>query len=309
MTTAIILMTVAFFYGMRRPADPISAQALRAAYGAGTQQREIAGVSVNYRDDGTTTPLILLHGSFGTLRTFDEMAADLVDTYRVVRYDQPPGGLSGPVPEDFTMTSEAFLAAFLDGLDIQSAVLLGTSSGGIIAYRFAATYPNRVRALILSNVPPSAPVDNVGALRRQPRWLRWSLATCLDQGRPWPKTCWRDFLNSNFHRKSRVTDELVTEYFDMNRAPGAFKFTSMTAIMRDDDEVQRLLAGVRAPTLLLWGGLDLVLPPATAELMAQRLGGEQKRIVVFNDVSHYPPLEAPHDIAAATSAFLRELGL
>ena len=88
----------------------------------------------------------------------------------------------------------------------------------------------------------------------------------------------------------------------MNRAPGAFVFTSMTAIMRDDGEVRRLLAAVRAPTLLLWGGRDPVLPPATAELMASRLGTQDKRVVMFDDVSHYPPLEAPQDIAAATRA-------
>jgi pimeloyl-ACP methyl ester carboxylesterase len=306
-----VAAVVAFagFHGARRPAAPISMDALRSAYGAGTRQIEIAGVSVNYRDEGSGTALVLLHGSFGNLRSFDGMLPDLVDRYRVLRYDQPPAGLSGPVPDDFAMTSEEFLATLLDELGIGRVVLLGTSSGGIIAYRFAANYPERVAALILSNVPPSAPVDNAGALARLSFRLRWSISTCLENGRPWPKTCWRDFLDSNFHRKARVTDALVTEYYDMNRSPGAFVFTSMTAIMREDDEVRRLLAAVRAPTLLLWGSRDPVLPPETAELMASRIGAEHKHLVLFDDVSHYPPLEAPRDVAAAARSWLLELGL
>ncbi len=273
----------------------------------GSTQTEVAGVMVNFKDEGSGPVLVLLHGSFGSMRMFDAMVDQLKSRYRLVRYDQPPTGLSGPVPSDFSMTSEDFLAAVLDKLGVGSAALLATSSGGIIAYRFAAAYPQRVNALVLSNIPPSAPVDNAAAFARLPIHLRWSLSVCLKSGRPWPKACWRDFLDSNYWRKDRVTDELVTQYYDLNRRPGMMEFSSMTAIMRDDSEVQRLLSAVTAPTLLIWGMHDPVLPPATLQLLAERLTSARVEIRELDDVSHYPPMEAPEDVGQATEQFLENV--
>ena len=231
------------------------------------------------------------------------MVHELGDGFRTIRYDQPPSGLSGAVPPEFSLTSEAFLSEFLDRLGVDSVALLGTSSGGIIAYRFAATYPERVRAVILSNIPPSAPVDNAGARARLPLKLRWSMGTCI-KARPFSRTCWRDFLFSYFERRQRVTEALVTEYYDLNRRPGAYEFTSMTAIMRDDGEVRRFLGAVKAPTQLIWGMLDPVLPPATLELLADRLSATTVRVDRLDDVNHYPPLEAPEEVAQLTRQFL-----
>jgi pimeloyl-ACP methyl ester carboxylesterase len=292
-----------WFFSARRSAPPVTVAELQAKYGAGARKIQVAGVQVNYRDEGSGPVLVLIHGSFGSLHMFDDMVRDLAPNYRIIRYDQPPSGLSGPVPKEFQLTSEQFLTGLLDKLGVDKVFLLGTSSGGI-AYRFAASYPERVRALILANVPPSAPVDNAGARRRLPITLQWSIGACMKYSRPFSKTCWQDFLVSNFWRRGRVTNELVTEYYDLNRRPGASEFSSMTAIMRQDDEVRRLLAAVRAPTLLIWGTKDPVLPAETADLLASRLTSTTSQMQLLDDVSHYPPLEAPAEVAAATRKFL-----
>ena len=300
---AIALAASAQFFVARRSAPPVTFAEVQAKYSDGSRQIEVAGVNVNYRDEGNGPALVLLHGSFGSLRMFDDMVHELGDGFRTIRYDQPPSGLSGAVPPEFSLTSEAFLREFLDRLGVGSVALLGTSSGGIIAYRFAATYPERVRAVILSNIPPSAPVDNAGARARLPLKLRWSMGTCV-KARPFSRTCWRDFLFSYFERRQRVTEALVTEYYDLNRRPGAYEFTSMTAIMRDDGEVRGFLGAVKAPTQLIWGMLDPVLPPATLELLAARLTSTTVRVDKLDDVNHYPPLEAPEEVAQLTRQFL-----
>lgn len=304
---AVALVVTGQFFAARRSAPPVSFADVQASYSDDSSQIEVAGVNVNYRDEGKGPALVLLHGSFGSLRMFDDMVQELGGGYRTIRYDQPPSGLSGAVPPEFSLTSEAFLSEFLNRLGVGPVALLGTSSGGIIAYRFAATYPERVRALILSNIPPSAPVDNEGARARLPLKLRWSMGVCVRYARPFSRTCWRDFLNSFFERRHRVTDALVTEYYDLNRRPGATEFTSMTAIMRDDGEVRRFLGAVKAPTQLIWGMLDPVLPPPTLELLADRLSATTVRVDRLEDINHYPPLEAPEEVAELTRQFLGEL--
>lgn len=292
------------------PATRVTQQEVEARYRTRESRFiDVEGVRVHYRDEGRGPVIVLLHGSFGSLRNFDGMTMRLRKRFRVIRYDQPPAGLSGEVPENFSGTMEGFLAKFLDRIEVrESVVLLGTSSGGIIAYRFAATYPARVKALVLSNVPPSAPVDNAGAARRAPADIQRKLAACTKAGEPRDRDCWRVFLDFNFVRKQEITPALVREYTDFNRKVGAQRMSVMTPLMRDDVAVREFLGKITAPTLLLWGREDYVLPPETMTTMASRLTAARVERNLMPVVSHYPPLEAPSEVTEATLRFLRSLG-
>lgn len=306
----LLLGIAAFSYWNARRSAPLSSlEELRTRYGTSASRYvDVAGVRVHYQDEGHGAALLLLHGSFGSLQTFDDMLPLLRERYRVIRFDQPPTGLSGPVPKGFTMTPEAFTKAFLERIGVGRVALFGTSSGGIFAYRYAATYPDQVTALVLANVPPSAPVDNAGARRRQP-WLEQLSGIVCDGARPRSRTCWHDFLHSMFVRDDRVTDALVERYYDYNRQPGAGQLTSIAAIMRKDDEVIGFLSRVRAPTLLLWGTSSPVLPPETATLMVSRLTATKPELRRLERVAHYPPLEAPREVAEAMLEFLGRVQL
>jgi pimeloyl-ACP methyl ester carboxylesterase len=304
-TITLLAVGVGSYIGARRDAPPAALDELRERYGSPQSKYvDVAGVSVHYRDEGSGPVLVLMHGSFGSLHMFDGLVALLSDRYRIIRFDQAPGGLSGPVPDGFTLTPEEFTHQFLATLGVGPVAVLGTSSGGIYAYRYAATYPQDVTAVVLSNVPPSAPVDNAGAARRQPWLTQLSSLTCAKFAKPWSKTCWHDFLESMFVRRELVTDELVTRYYDLNRRAEASQFTTMTAIMREDARVIDFLGRVTAPTLLIWGTDSKVLPPPTGELMSDRLTGTTPELHVVERVAHYPPLEAPREIADLVGPFL-----
>lgn len=299
---------VASFLAERRNAPLISVPELKALYT--TEQSkfiDVGGMPVHYFDEGQGPVILMLHGSFGNLHTFDDIALQLKDRYRVIRFDQPPAGLSGPAPDAFDLNPEQFVHAFLAAVGVPKVAVLATSSGGILAYRHAAAYPDEVSALILSNVPPSAPVDNAGAMKRAPWLTRISLTACLKYSRPWSRTCARDFLDSTVHREGRVTDAVVAQYYDFGRRADSRQPNTMTGIMRKDDEVKRYLSQVKAPVKLIWGALDHVLPPATAATMAQRLSSTTTETTMLADVSHYPPLEAPAEVAAAVDQFLQRV--
>ncbi len=61
--------------------------------------------------------------------------------------------------------------------------------------------------------------------------------------------------------------------------------------------------GVRAPTLILWGGQDRIIRPATAQRFAADIPGSQ--VLVFDDLGHVPHEEDPARTVAAVQAFLR----
>lgn len=307
--TALVLLAAiaaALYVAPRRNAPPITLEALRQQYQT-PQSRfvEVAGVEVHYQDEGSGPVLLAFHGSFGALQTYDGVAAKLRDRYRVIRFDQPPTGLSGPVPAGFDLTPEAFVRAFLERIGVTGKVaVIGNSSGGIFAYRYAASYPGDVSAVILVNTPPSAPVDNAAALARQPWIEQLSVKTCARFAKRRSLACWRDFLESMYVRKERVSDALVQQYYDYNRQPGASTLTSIAAIMRVDDEVVGYLSKISAPTLVLWGTNSPVLPPDTSQVLASRLTSTQPEVRILERVAHYPPLEAPDEVAAAAGEFL-----
>jgi 3-oxoadipate enol-lactonase len=71
--------------------------------------------------------------------------------------------------------------------------------------------------------------------------------------------------------------------------------------------VRDFLARVRAPTLLIWGDLGNVLPPPTAATLAGRLTGTTVRTEFLERVAHYPPMDAPDEVAELVDQFLSNL--
>lgn len=303
---ALVAAIVATAYiAPRRNAPPITLEELRQKYQTpASKYVEVAGVRVHYQDEGSGPVLLAFHGSFGALQTYDGVAAKLRDRYRIIRFDQPPTGLSGPVPPGFDLTPEAFVHEFLAKLGVGPVAVIGNSSGGIFAYRYAASYPRDVTAVVLVNTPPSAPVDNAGALARQPWIEQLSVKTCAKYAKRRSLTCWRDFLKSMYVRKERVTDALVEQYYDYNRQPSAGQMTTIAAIMKIDAQVIDFLSKITAPTLVIWGTHSPVLPPDTSKILTSRLTATRPELKVLENVAHYPPLEAPDEVAAAAGEFL-----
>ena len=76
--------------------ERLSLESLRQEYaGADGRIAEIGGVEVYYKDQGEGPAILMIHGSRSTLRTWDRIAPELVDRYRVIRYDLPPHGPVG----------------------------------------------------------------------------------------------------------------------------------------------------------------------------------------------------------------------
>jgi pimeloyl-ACP methyl ester carboxylesterase len=262
---------------------------------------EVAGIRLHLRDSGPkgAPAIVLLHGFGSSLDTWDAWAHALSADFRVIRYDLPGFALTGPDPTgDYSETrGMQVLAAVLDRLGIAHATIIGNSIGGKLAWEFAAAYPARVDKLVLISPDGFAsPGFEYGKPAVVPGWMglmRFVL----------PKPFVKMSLAPAYGDPSALTPELVTRYWDLMRAPGArgamLARLEQTVLTDPEPDLRR----VQAPTLLLWGQQDGMIPVANAADYQKDL--KRCRLVVLPGLGHVPQEEAPAVSLAPVVAFLR----
>ncbi|WP_158807223.1 alpha/beta fold hydrolase [Beijerinckia sp. L45] len=264
--------------------------ALEAAYHiAPTGYRDIAGMRMRLADSGPkrAPALILLHGFGSSLETWDAWVKSLAADFRVIRFDWPGFGLTGPDPTgDYSdARSLQILAAVMDALGIDRASLIGNSIGGKLAWMFAAKNPARVDRLVL--VSPdgfASPGFDYGKKPEVPLMVR-ALPYTL------PAFMVRASMSPAFGDPTRMDEALVARYRDFMLAPGVRP--AMIARMEQVTMVppEPLLRGVRAPTLLLWGEKDGMIPVANAADYLRTM--PDARLAALPGLGHVPQEEAP----------------
>jgi pimeloyl-ACP methyl ester carboxylesterase len=260
----------------------------------------IDGIQLHVRDRGRKDgpALILLHGFGASLHTWEPWARSLTSEYRVIRFDMPGAGLSDPDPDgDYSdARSMRVLTAVMDHFGIAKASLIGNSMGGKIAWKFAAAFPDRVDKLVLISPDGFAsPGEEYG--KRQPvpsmvRLMRYAL----------PKPLLKMNLQPAYGDPAKLTDDILTRYHDLLLGPG--NRDAMIARMEQTElvEPEPLLRSIMAPTLLLWGQKDAMIPVANADDYLKSL--PNAKLVVLPGLGHLPQEEAPETSVVSLKQFL-----
>ena len=262
----------------------------------------VDGMRLHLRDSGPkdAPAVILLHGFGGSLHSWEAWAQGLQTTHRVVRYDQPGAGLSAPdrLGRYTDERGMQVLAALMDQLGLQRASIVGHSMGGRLAWRFAAEQPQRVHKLVL--VAPDGFASPGFGYGKAPDvgWtlglLRWTL----------PKPLLRATLAPAYADPAALTDAQVDRYHALMLAPG-----NRDALLARLGQLvlqppQPFLARITAPSLLLWGDADAMIPVANAADYQAAI--PQARLLRLPGVGHLPQEEAPAASLAAVAAFLQD---
>ena len=265
------------------------------------QVLQLDGLAIHYEDTGRADApvLLLLHGFGASLQTWDAWAPVLARDHRVIRLDLPGFGLTGASPtRDYSEARDlATLQRFADRLGLSRFALIGHSWGGKLAWALAAAEPGRVDALVLMAPDGFAPPEQWGTKPYEVPAIMGLMPYSL------PKPLIRPFVEAAFADPAALTDALVDRYHDMLRAPGVRQAildrAQQTLYTRPLERLQQ----IQAPTLLLWGEQDRMIPSSNAALYAQVLPRSQT--VVLPQLGHVLQEEQPEVGLAQVQAFLR----
>jgi pimeloyl-ACP methyl ester carboxylesterase len=261
---------------------------------------EVSGATLRVRDIGSKTApvIVLLHGFGSSLETWQSWATALAADHRVIYFDFPGCGLSPPDPAgDYgdARTLE-IVTALLDRLGVDKAVFVGNSMGGRIAWKMAAERPSRVSKLVLISPDGfSSPGFDYGKPAQVPRVLtlmRYFL----------PRAVLRANLAVAYADPNRLSDSVLDRYYGFLLAAG--NRDAMLERMKQTVLVDPvpMLRAITAPTLVMWGEKDAMIPHAnSADYMRELPHGT---LVSFADLGHVPQEESPDESLVPLREFL-----
>jgi pimeloyl-ACP methyl ester carboxylesterase len=260
------------------------------------------GITIEYEGHGSGAPLLLIAGIGYDRWMWHRMIPGLAEDFRVIAFDNRGVGGSDKPPGPYTaelLADDA--AALLEALGVEKAAIYGHSMGGFIAQALVLEHGQQVDKLILS-------ATNFGGSRHIPSTPEaWRVLT--DTGGDPIERLRRGIAVSTASGFSENHPELVEEWIGYRVAhpvqPAAYQaqLAIGLALVSDEASFDHKLHHIEAPTLILFGEHDEVVPPGNAALLAEQI--PNSTIAILPGVGHFYPLEAPDAAVSAVARFLQ----
>jgi pimeloyl-ACP methyl ester carboxylesterase len=240
-----------------------------------TQHISIDGYPVQYQTLGDGFPILLVHGLSGSTRWWIRNIPALADHYRVYLVDLPGFGAMHRYPRPFVL-SEAitWLLRWMEVLELRQCYLVGHSMGGYMCLWIAAHHPELVRRLVLV-APTGLP-------------LKRSLVGSI-----------RPLLRASFHTSPSFWPILMHD---------ALRAGPLTLLQAGEEllskDIQEDLKSIQAPTLLIWGDLDRLVPPSLSATFLKEIA--DARLLILKKAGHVPMFDRAKEFNEALLTFLTE---
>lgn len=300
---AVVFALVAGLIGVEWTPDR-SVESLKARWApAPSRFVTIDGVPIHLRDQGPSNdqhPIVLIHGTASSLQTWAGWVAALKGQHRVISFDFPGAGLSGPFPDDDYRIKHYthFMEDFLDELRIKHATLVGNSFGGRIAWETAVARPDLADRLVLidsTGYPDEGESPPIAFQMAKIPVFRWLIEHIT------PRSFIKKNLMEAYGDPHKVTADLVDRYYELFLCAGNRR-AFILQFEQDSDTDSDRIKTIAIPTLILWGGRDHVVPVLDAERFHQDIGHSQ--LVVFGQLGHVPQEEDPAQTVKALEDFV-----
>lgn len=262
------------------------------------------GLRVHYRDEGLREgpTLVLVHGYSASLHAWEPWVQSLAGDYRVISLDLPGHGLTRS-DQGYTGGREGY-GAVIDQvttrLGAKHFTLVGNSMGGAVAWGYAIDHPERIDGLVLVDAAgwPSKGDNQALIFKILQRPMGRALLKNIDT-----RPLIRQGLQAAYLDPKLVTPELVDRYVDLARAPGHRDILLSLQTGPRRTATPRLLSGIKAPTLVMFGEQDKLIPAADGQRFAAAIPGAT--LIVYPKVGHVPMEQIPDRSAADLKTWLK----
>ena len=272
---------------------------------------EVGGLQVHYKTTGVGEPtLLLLHGFGASVFSWREAMEPLGQLGTAVAFDRPAFGLTerplawekGSNPYSPEAQVE-LVVGLMDALDVDTAVLVGHSAGGMVAVHAALTHPARFDALVLVD---AAVYEGGGA----PTWFRPVLRTPqVDRLGPLLsrqiEARGNAFLEAAWHDPGRIGPAVRAGYRRPLQVENWDRALRELTKASEEADVQDRIAAIAVPSLVISGDDDRIVPVQSSVRLAEELPNAE--LVVIPGCGHVPHEECPEAFLVAVKTFLGEL--
>ncbi|MGJ3236283.1 alpha/beta fold hydrolase [Marivirga sp.] len=303
-TIGIILILLIIFYKSDIPIE----ENQEKYFTEESQYIEINSNKLHIRQMGEGFPLLLIHGSFSSLHTWQSWQKNLAQDFRTISVDLPGHGLTGPNPEAQYNTDyyAHLLWKLMKKLNYDSIAIAGNSMGGQVAYKMALLEPEKVKKLILLNSSGARIANDTAKFKDQNNFSVFSLInhpvfsklmTSIT-----PKFLFKMSLEQVYYDKSKITEDKIQMYYDLMLHEGNRTATLKRFSQRAPSEFEKL-AKIKIPSLIMWGEYDSWIPVEHAYRFDSILPNSTLKI--YPNAGHVPMEEIPEETAKDAVEFLK----
>ena len=255
-------------------------------------------INLEYYIEGSGPPLLMIRGFGSSAVAWGEpFLQRLREAFTCIRFSNRGTGQSDVSPAATTIRMMADDAAnLLSALGIERAHVFGVSMGGMIAQEFALTYPERLSGIVLGCTTPGGPNAATASTETLKMLAPAPGSSREDQIRAaWPAMCTPSFIESDRDFLEAMLSEALVHPTPLDT------IVKQMAAVREFDAYDRL-GQIRAPTLVVHGDVDVLIPRANGALLRERIPGAE--MVQISGVGHMFWWEKPEESAQAIVEFL-----
>ncbi len=299
------LITVPLIY----PVAELETTPLRQLAGKGATFAEVDGINLHYSEIGSAPPtLLLLHGFGSSTFSWRKVTTPMGDRARVIAFDRPGFGFSARPAVTATSnpyTPEAQVAltlGLMDRLNVQRAVLMGSSEGAAVAVRVALAAPERVAGLLLVSPALSSggPPAWARALFNTPQAARMGPVIM----RQFAEEPGRELLRRAYADPKRLSEADIAGFERPWRSPNWDRALWEVTKANGPSDLFSRLGDLRVPTLVVTGAADGVVPPEISRRAADAIQGAT--FASLPDCGHLPQEECPNKFLSAVTPWLNK---
>ncbi|MCQ2449231.1 MAG: alpha/beta hydrolase [Clostridia bacterium] len=247
----------------------------------------IDGLKIEYTEQGSGIPVLLLHGWGSSFDVYKGVMAALCDRCRLVAVNFPGCGNSETMPEPWNLDDYCdFVLKFMAAVGLENPIMIGHSHGGRVILKMTATK--------LVTPPKIVLLDAAGLIPKKTFKQKWRAKSF--------KAIKKVLLLPGIRNHSAGLLDKARKHYgsaDYNAAPEVLRKTMVSLVNTD---LRDILPNISCPSLLIWGENDTATPLADAKLIEQLI--PDAGLCVIEGTGHYSFCERPAQAHAILRSFI-----